>query len=455
MIITRDSALVPRPPGAYLVTDFGPFISGVTSQVVKAQNKRTINSALDSIGRSGGGVLYVPSGRYYFPAGGHAITIRYSNMTLQGAGMYQTAFCTNGTWDTVTKSRSPGILIQGTDDARHPQENVALRDFELDGQSGWTGEYRWWTPEERRNGWDITHHGIDVAIDHCLNNILLENLYVHRFKGELLYTGGMRVGKLTLRNVRSEDTNASTFNLYGADALIENCSFGGPSRFWIEVCARANEMNYPVNRMVFRHCYFRDAKGDNSAIAIAQGNGKSYAYRFEDCTFDGTGGSGYGLFVFCGGVAGPVTVRHNEMINCDGTNKKGMGAVIDFEWGGGSVDSSKLNQNITFESNTIYSKGGPIIDMSGSWIGKAGPEVIKNFKFTHNLVYGDSLNALHGSPSMIYGARVSWDNHELTEVEMENVRISDNKFIHCIPPKRVGAVLGSQPKFESNEFISR
>jgi hypothetical protein len=37
--------------------------------------------------------------------------------------------------------------------------------------------------------------------------VTLENLYVHHYRGEILYVGGMSLGKLVVRNVRAENTN--------------------------------------------------------------------------------------------------------------------------------------------------------------------------------------------------------------------------------------------------------
>lgn len=434
--------------GVHQVTEYGPFTAGSTDQAVKQQNKQTINRALEALAAEGGGTLQVPEGIYYFPAGGHAITIRGSNITLRGAGMYKTIFRTNGTWDTATRSRSPGLLVAGSKDPGHPQRNIVLQDFELDGQSGWTGEYRWWTPEERKNGWDITHHGMDIAIDTWLDSVLIENVYVHRFKGELLYTGGMHVGKLTLRHVRSEDTNASTWNLYGAEALMDSCEFGGPCRFWAEACARANQIGYPHSGAVFRDCHFHDARGDNGAIALAQGDSKTYSYTFERCRFENT--AGYGLFMFCGGVAGPVIIRDNIIRNCDGTRIHGFGAVLDFEWGGGTVDSSKVNSHIEFAHNTVYSSGGPLIDMSGSWIGKMGPEVIRHVAVKDNVFHGSDSTEV-----MTYGAQPSWNDHEMTEIRMEDVSVTGNTFIHCKPPRQIGPVLGEGPVIKDNTYRPR
>src|SRR5262249_40059284 len=149
------------------------------------------------------------------------------------------------------------------------------------GGAGFTGCYDW--VGDQPNCWDITHKGIIVGWDALLDNVTLQDIYVHSYRGEVLYTGGAGVGKLTVTRVKSEDSNASTFNLYGAQLLVRNSEFG-KARFWMELFARTNTGGFSSNQMVFRNNYFHDNNAD-AGISITQGDGSAMKFVFENNRF--------------------------------------------------------------------------------------------------------------------------------------------------------------------------
>src|SRR5262249_33500320 len=146
--------------------------------------------------------------------------------------------------------------------------------------------------------------------DALLDNVTLQDVYVHSYRGELLYTGGMSVGRVTLLRVTSEDSNASTFNLYGAQISVKDSEFGR-ARFWMELLARANEGGYSTNQMIFTNNYFHDNNAD-AGISIAQGDGSAMSFVFDKNRFTRSSGILLGLF---GGVGGPVKFTNNTVSN--------------------------------------------------------------------------------------------------------------------------------------------
>ena len=139
-----------------------------------------------------------------------------------------------------------------------------------------------------------------------MDDVTLDSIYVHNYRGEVIYAGGGGgLGKVQLHHVKSEGTNASTFNIT-ADFVAEDCEFG-KSRFWAEIGTR-----FEKKSGTFRRCRFHDASV--IAVVLCQGDGGNQPYLFEACTFENTPGV-FGLF---GGVGGPVVIRNNTFKNAGG-----------------------------------------------------------------------------------------------------------------------------------------
>ncbi|HEY3372377.1 MAG TPA: T9SS type A sorting domain-containing protein [Prolixibacteraceae bacterium] len=372
-------------PNSHIITEYGSFTADFSDASTIATNNATINGAIVTLGKAGGGILLLPAGTFYIgpnpTKSNRAITIAYNNITICGAGIGETGTIlkTNGTWNVAFGRRGVGIKIEGTPYISNPRKNIVLKNFELDGQSGWTGVYNWPADAATGAGWDITHKGIIPSADTYTDSVTLENLYVHRYSGEILYCGGFGMGKLTVRNVISEDTNGSDFNLWAAELLVENCEFGGPSRFWLEIGMRPSQNSNTVNKAIFRNNSFHDAKLNGAGIVFCQGDYKSYSLIFEDNTIK----NGFGVFAFYGGVGGPVSLKNNNISNC--TQK-----ILETNTFPGWVNNAS-NKNVIMENNTIT--GASHLAFFNGW---AENFVIRNNNYsgTYSIVYaGDSLGS--------------------------------------------------------------
>jgi hypothetical protein len=366
-------------PNAHLVTDYGAFVPNASDANTIATNNATINGAIVTLGQAGGGILLLPVGTFYIGPNPNlsdrAITIDYDNITICGAGVGQTILKTNGTWNVANARRGHGIIIEGTLSFDNPRKNIVLKDFELDGQSGWTGESNWPAHPVTGEGWDIYHKGIVPSWDKYTDSVTLENLYVHHYKGEILYCGGFGMGKLTVKNVKMAETNGSDFNLWGSELLVENCEFGGPSRFWIEIGARQSQNSNVSNKAIFRNNTFHDAKVDGASIVMTQGDFNPYAITFENNTITDAFGV-FGVFGLYGGVGGPINIKNNNISNCSGII---LGTAYTTNW-----INSGSNKNVTMENNTIV--GGSYL---AYYAGFAENFVVKNntFEGLHSVVY--------------------------------------------------------------------
>jgi hypothetical protein len=427
ILLPRFFSLSAQTCTGHLVTGYGSFTATTSDSTTIAQNNATINNAIVQVGSAGGGVICLPAGTFYIGPDPRksdvAVTINYNNITLCGAGVDKTVLRTNGAYALVNGAvrRGHGILIKGTSDCKAPRKNITLRDFELDGQAGWTGQYGWPADTATGGGWDISHKGIIPSWDACVDSVLLENLYVHHFRGEIMYVGGMGMGTLTVRNVKMGNTNGSDFNLYGANLLVERCEFGGPSRFWCELSARQNQGGYPNNQAVFRNNVFDSAVGA-TAIVMCQGDFQPYAFVFDSNRISN---SAYGAFAFYGGVAGPVTITNNTITNISG-------GALEFGYAPGSINSSK-NANVTFTNNTV-ARGGCLANFYAS----AESVVVRDNKF-----FGKTPGSNNGATAVFYGA-----------ITCHNTSVENNTFTDCRTPEQTATVTGERPLFGANTYVN-
>jgi hypothetical protein len=343
--------------GTHAVTDYGAFVADSTDVTTIAANTTTINLAITTLGKAGGGTICLPAGTYHLAppkldaSPVTSVLVDYDNTTLWGAGMDGsrggTKLRTRGDWSLVGGNvvRGVGIWVHGTPDALTPRKNITLRDFELDGGSGYTGNFGWPADTTTGDGWDITHKGIILSADDNVDQVTLERVWVHSYKGEVIYAGGMGLGRVTVTGIRSEDTNGSTYNIT-ADATVTDSEFG-KGRFWIEIGTM-----FKGKAGTFTNNVFHDANVDG-AIAHAQGDLGEQPYLFENNRFTSCPGAS---FLFVGGVGGPVTIRNNTFTDC--------GGIETSSYGHATTDPAGQNQKITFESNTLTG-GGFLVNLLG------------------------------------------------------------------------------------------
>lgn len=411
-------AVAENPPAAKNVAEFGHFTPDKNDPATIAENSVTLNRALDSVGKKGGGEVLLPAGVFYLApsaeeiahGGGAAIHIRHDNITLRGAGIGKTILRTRSEWSVVDGKvvRGSGIRIYGTDNPLWPRHGIVLADFELDGGAGFTGNFAWPASTRDGDGWDITHKGIILSADDCVNDVTLDSIYVHSYRGEQIYAGGTGLGKVRLSRVRSDDTNASTFNIT-ADFTAEDCEFG-KSRFWVEIGTLGAKKSG-----TFRRCYFHDASV--TAIALCQGDGGRQPYLFEDCKFENTPGV-FGLY---GGVGGPVIIRNNTFARAGVVLASGYspGAKVNF------------NKGVLMENNAAIHCA-----ILATFTANATGWTIRNNTFTGLDPANPGL-----STAVVYGAAT-----------ISRCVIADNQFADCRTPEQSAWIKGERPLFTGNTY---
>lgn len=417
LILLFLAATVSAEPGvSHNVAEYGHFTPTKNDPTTVAENTVTLNRAIDKVEKGGtvqmpGGVFYIsPTEREIQEGGGTAIHIRRDHVTLRGAGIGKTVLRTRSEWSVVNGKviRGSGIRIHGTGNTAFARKDITLAGFELDGGAGFTGKFDWPASTKDGDGWDITHKGIILAADDCVDDVTLDSIYVHGYRGEVIYAGGLSLGKVRLSHVKVADTNASCFNITGA-FTAEDCDFG-KSRFWVEIATRGSKKSG-----TFRRCAFHDASV--TGIVLCQGDGSAQQYLFENCRFE----NAPGVFGLYGGVGGPVVIRNNTFTNA--------GNILNGGYSPGAVTND--NKNVLMENNQAVR-----CTMLVNFIARATGWTVRKNTFTGPDPQNPGL-----ATSVVYGAAT-----------ISGCAITDNQFTDCRTPEQSAGITNERPLFLRNLY---
>ncbi|GAB1542309.1 hypothetical protein NUACC21_49830 [Scytonema sp. NUACC21] len=397
------------------VKDFGTLISGITNDPTTiATNTATIQAAIDTVGRSGGGSVYIPAGIYQIsPPDLNAeiaasIVIKYDNITIIGDGIGKTILQSRGDWSVHGGQviRGMGILIKGSTDVNQPRKNITIKNLELSGgTNGFTGNRDWPANPITGDGWDITHKGIALDFNKALDNITIDSVYVHDFRGEVIYAGGAWVGKVTISNTKLRSSNASMLSL-DADLTVTNCEFEQTANAWVE-----NAPISPNKSYYFDKCIFKDSTA--AGLVIAQGRfPENNNVKITNCLFYN---SPAGVCPFGGSIN--ILVENNKFIDCHN-----------------ALFTSGENRNIKFYSNEVIAEKASVISLN-IW------GDIKNLHAKNNhqtSTYQSNTN----TPCVVYFDK------------LQNVVIEDNIFENCRTPEQSSGLSYERPLFRNNKYIN-
>jgi hypothetical protein len=150
-----------------------------------------------------------------------------------------------------------------------PVDDVTMRGFHLNGGTdGWTGCYSFNYDQDIKDEdcWDLSHSGIYLGGGNDTDDILIEDVEVNQYKGEVIYNGGFSAGRIVLRRVWSHDSNASANNIATAEYhLAEDSKFGPKVRFWGEFLAEG----IPNATHIHRNNIYEGCNTGNGCLAMA------------------------------------------------------------------------------------------------------------------------------------------------------------------------------------------
>ena len=400
------------------VTAYGPLVSGITNNRASIEaNTKTIQTAIDTVGKQGGGIVEIPEGKYQIAPPdltdqkAASLVINYDNITLSGAGIGKTILYCRGEWSLIKKRvvRGIGILIAGSRPPEKPRQNITLQNFELIGGlpefQGYTANRGFPAHTTTGDGWDITHKGICLDFDRSLDNITIDRVSIHDFRGELIYAGGGSLGNVKITNCQLFNSNGSLLSL-DANLTVSNCDFGRTATAWVE-----NAPVSPNKSYTFSDCKFHGSL--DHGLVLAQGNINIEGRKalITNCEFRNSG-DGIGIF---GGI-NSCTVQKNKFFDC----KIAL-----------SINSG--NKGIKFIENQIYNVARATL--AASIFGDVQDVIIQGNTFTPLTKNGQSI-------AMYY-----WGN-------LNNIKVINNTFNNCLTPQQTNQITKERPLFDGNQYLN-
>ncbi|MBW4576396.1 MAG: right-handed parallel beta-helix repeat-containing protein [Aphanothece sp. CMT-3BRIN-NPC111] len=431
----QEESLAAGSTRVFKVSDYGALVTGITNDAETiAANTKAIQEAIDTAGKQGGGIVQIPAGKFQIAPPNlndqkaASLVIDYDNITLTGAGIGQTILYSRSDYSlfdgpvrrrgavagkptTIGKRvrRGIGILVKGTVPPAKPRQNIKLQNFEIIGGSpgfeGYTGNRGFPANTTTGDGWDVTHKGICLDFDVSLDNITINNVSVHDFRGELIYAGGRNVGNLKITNCQLFNSNGSLLSL-DANLTVTNCDFGKTATAWVENAPVAPNKSY-----LFSGCNFHDSIHHGLVLAQGKIDLPGRKALVTNCEFRNSLEAGIGIF---GGVNN-CTVENNKFFDC--------GTVL-------IVNSN--NQGIKLLNNQIYTTRKTIV-------------IIRVFgnRIQDVLIQNNTFN-----PSTTLDKCVSMNYLG----DLTNVRVINNNFKNCVPPRQTSRITNEKPLIEGNKY---
>jgi hypothetical protein len=365
-------------PGVVLPSNFGEFAPDTPNDSLqRVENAASLNAAIASAPSPG--TVCLPEGEYYlFPTSygpnaqnANNIEIYRDSITIWGAGNNQngngTGLHTRGSYHVNNDGdvvRGNGLHIDGSDSEVF--QDYTLRDFELNGESGHTGNYGWPADPSDGDGFDLTHKGVKITsgtggtTGTAMKNILIENIWLHGYQGEITHAPGWSGDHLTdftLKNSVVGDANGGSMNFQGDQLTIKNNIFRNTQGFG-ELFSWGWSAEITGNT-------FKDQHASDGYSIHGHDVTTSNPVTLENNTFQNcnVGGDGGVALAFTGGFTGPGNIKNNTFIDCN---------LAKFQYIPNPDDPTEngqtpWNESITIQDNTVESNTvDGIIQIQGS-----------------------------------------------------------------------------------------
>jgi len=231
-------------------------------------DQAAFQSAVDGVGRSGGGVVSVPQATdcpahavcgYVIAATDQttasapgAVKIRYSNVTFTGQGSSTSLFC-RGAWATYSNSvkfPNQNATIRGnclaigdnggpSGAAGESVSNVTISGLHLYGMTNGNTYNTSFGPTDpplttTGDGWDITHKAIYLWEGGAFSDIRIDSVYIQDFKGENIFSGGSAVSGMVIQNSTMTNFNGDGISVLAADLQVLNNVMSNGSNAGVE-----------------------------------------------------------------------------------------------------------------------------------------------------------------------------------------------------------------------------
>ncbi|MGY1631575.1 right-handed parallel beta-helix repeat-containing protein [Geodermatophilus sp. SYSU D01186] len=285
------------------VRDHGARGDGVHDDTVAVQ------ATIDAAQHAGGGVVYFPTGVYRLQPQsprttdaddnideGHALSVTGSHITFRGEGVDKSHLVFHAfrgdtheaSWQIVSGKvfRGAGFFLDGGDSPTTAQTDITFEDLDIDGTAHCTHDNLFPADVITGDGWDLTHKGIWMRNDRSFDRIRVSRCHVHGWKGEVVYYGGIDLGRYTVEDCVLYDTNGDCNSVTAS---------------WLTVSRNTAHTSASAG--------FEDKLAEGRGAAVYTDN-VMYSCDKEALSLGAAGKSG---------PWGPVTIARNTVSNCPRT----------------------------------------------------------------------------------------------------------------------------------------
>ena len=425
-----------------------------------ADDTPAIQAAIDAVIADGGGVVYLPAGTYKIAPQvsisvdrlrANALRVTGDNVVITGDGptLTKLAFRSLGDRDPTTGyelypwySRDGGlnvwrgsaIYIAGGETAEQARRNIVIENLEIDGGAmpGNTGNRAWPAGTQTGDGWDISHKGVNLQEDGHHRGIVLRNLHMHDFRGEIVFGGGGFIDDVLVENCELHGTNADCLSL-AASQVVRGCRFYDAAHACIENFHFAKRARYYGNE-------FASARiGLNIQTAWDSPHPAEISENvFTECTDHG---------IVLNIESGATLITNNKFIDCG--YSQAQSASLSLEPGRGQTAPTLGGIIIKGNNFLRHNRDGGIgialscragrklksVVISGNFIGSSGAGVERGRRFSTPIAYG------FASGADVDGIWISGNSYYRVQRPVENLLAKQ-------------AESGPMPAMWDNQFIS-
>ncbi len=425
-----------------------------------ADDTAAIQAAVEHVEASGGGVVYLPAGTYRIMpqrsiAGSSwrhasALVISGDNVTLQGDGpaLTRVRFRTRGdgdptddfehvTWRAGDTDfpiwRGTAVYVSGGLSAARARRNVTIADMEIDGGAypGNTRRFGAPIPSDPELGWDISHKGILLEADRHIRGVVLRNLHLHNFRGEVIYGGGKGIDDVVIEDCHIHATSADGISI-SAGQVIRNNRIEDVGHACVESFHFSREARYQGNSFSHAKLGLNLQTDWNAATpALISGN------VFTECEQNG---------ILFNVENGPTVIADNLIVDCG--FYAAYGAAIRIE--PGRATGSPVVTGIVVRGNTLLRKarsggmgimlgcsaGGTLrsVLVTGNFIGSDTSTPARKYRFLAPVAYGFDPGA------SVAGIMIRRNVYFHTQRHAENM-LADNKLGAPMPSMRDNEII--------------
>lgn len=398
-----------------------------------------IQAAIDYIGASGGGMVYLPAGTYKIqpqasvaanPARANALRIDSDNLVLVGDGpaLTKLSFRVYGDRDPTSNYelypwysrdgspnvwRGSAIFIAGGADPEHSRRNITIENIEIDGgvRPGNTGDRTVPAGTMTGEGWDISHKGIHLQEDRHHQGIVIRNVHAHDFRGEIVFGGGQFIDDVRIEHCDLHGTNAACLSLTGSQ-VVRDSRFHDAAHACIESAHFAKAARYVDNE-------FSQAR---IGLTIQSAWDSAYPIEIAGNTFSECADHG----VYLNKESGTTLISDNQFIDCG--HSQPQSAAVALEPGRGHTAPAVCGVVIRNNQIQRHNRDGGIgiavicrsgrklksVVISGNFIGSSAAGVERNKRFLTPIAYGFSpgadVDGVHISKNIYYRTHRHVDN---------------------------------------------